>query len=107
MKSVSWIGLTLLGVLATQPGTARAADLANGKALGQRLCVNCHIVVQGEAGGRVTAGIPAFKDIANKPNQTARNIQDRMLNPHPPMPEVQLTNNERADLAAYILSLKD
>lgn len=107
MRILSWGCLSLVAALATLPAGAQAADYANGKALGQRLCVNCHVVVPGEADAGVTAGVPSFKEIARKPNQTARNIQDRMLNPHPPMPQVQLTNQERADLAAYILSLKD
>lgn len=107
MRFVSRTCLSLLIAPAVLPGAAQAADEANGKALGQRLCVNCHVVVPGEAGAGMTAGVPSFKDIARKPNQTAARIQDRMLNPHPPMPQVQLTNRERADLAAYILSLKE
>jgi mono/diheme cytochrome c family protein len=107
MKLSSWTCLSLLAIASALPQIAHAADPANGKALGQRLCVNCHVVVPGEAAGRVTAGIPSFKDIALKPGQTSAAIQDRMINPHPPMPEVPLTNHERADLAAYILSLKD
>jgi mono/diheme cytochrome c family protein len=106
MKSASWIWLTLLGALAASP-EALAADPASGKTLAQRLCVNCHVVVPRETGGQVTAGVPAFKDIAAKPGQTAQDIQNRMMNPHPPMPNVQLTNHERADLAAYIMSLKE
>lgn len=107
MKSGSWTLLTLLTTLAASSGATLAADPASGKALGQRLCVNCHVVVPGQTPTQVTTGVPSFREIAGKPGQTARNIQDRMLNPHPPMPEVQLTNHERADLAAYILSLKE
>jgi mono/diheme cytochrome c family protein len=106
MRSISWICVSLVA-LAALPGAAQAADEANGKALGQRLCVNCHVVIPGEASPGMTAGVPSFKEIARKPNQTSAKIQDRMLNPHPPMPQVQLTNKERADLAAYILSLKE
>jgi mono/diheme cytochrome c family protein len=106
MKSASWTWLALLSALAVSP-EALAADPAGGKALAQRLCVNCHIVIPGETGGQVTAGVPGFKEIATKPGQTAQNIQNRMMNPHPPMPNVQLTNHERADLAAYIMSLKE
>jgi hypothetical protein len=29
------------------------------------------------------------------------------MNPHPPMPQVQLTSAELADIAAYIVSLKE
>lgn len=75
--------------------------------LARQLCVNCHVVAPGEAAKQVTVGIPSFKAIANKPGQTPEQIKDFILNPHPPMPQVQLTNSERANLATYILSLKD
>jgi mono/diheme cytochrome c family protein len=106
MKHSLHVRLLPLAFLLITPGGASAADEANGKALAARLCVNCHIIAPGMASGQVTADVPSFMDIAEKRNQTARRIRDRMLNPHPPMPEVQLTNRERADLADYILSLK-
>jgi mono/diheme cytochrome c family protein len=96
-----------LAVLAISGVEAQAADKASGGVLARRLCVNCHIVAPGEAAQQVTPGIPSFQVIANKTDQTSQKIQDFIINPHPPMPQVQLTNFERADLAAYILSLKD
>ena len=43
----------------------------------------------GDAGKQVTAGIASFKAVANKPGQTPEEIQDFILNPYPPMPQVQ------------------
>jgi len=96
-----------LVLLTASTGGARAADLASGGVLARQLCVNCHVVAPGEAGTQVTAGIPSFEAVAAKPGQTPEKIQDFILNPHTPMPQVQLTNIERANLAAYILSLKN
>jgi mono/diheme cytochrome c family protein len=107
MKTSSWLWAVPLALLTASAGGARAADVASGGTLARQLCVNCHVVAPGEAGTQVTAGIPSFKAVANKPGQTPQKIQDFTINPHPPMPKVQLTNNERANLAAYILSLKD
>jgi len=107
MKTSSWLLALPLTWLAAPAGGAQAADAASGGALARQLCVNCHVVAPGEAGTQVTAGIPSFKAVANKPGPTPEKIQDYILNPHPPMPQVQLTNIERANLAAYILSLKD
>jgi cytochrome c len=107
MKTSSWRLALPLALLTLPAGGAHAADAASGGALARQLCVNCHVVAPGEAGTQVTAGIPSFKAVANKPGQTPEKIQDFILSPHPPMPQVQLTSFERANLAAYILSLKD
>jgi cytochrome c len=105
MKTSVW--LLALALLMESAGGVQAADTASGGALARQLCVNCHVVAPGEAGTAMTADIPTFKAIANKPGQTVEKVQDFILSPHPPMPQVQLTNIERANLAAYILSLKD
>lgn len=99
-----WVLAAALLGMAAQSGAA--ADRATGKTLAQKLCVNCHIVAPGENAAPVTAGVPSFAAIAAKPEQTAEKVGAFILNPHPPMPEVQLTNRERGDLAAYIMSLK-
>jgi mono/diheme cytochrome c family protein len=89
-------------------GTAQAANPANGQIVARKLCVNCHIVEPGGAPGQrdVPAGVPSFMAIAEKPGQTEDRLTGFMLNPHPPMPQVQLTRRELDDLAAYILSLQ-
>jgi mono/diheme cytochrome c family protein len=107
MKTSTWLLAAPLAWLAASAGVAQAADVASGGTVARQLCVNCHVVAPGEGGADATAGIPSFKVVANKPGQTSEKIQDYILNPHPPMPQVQLTNIERANLAAYILSLKD
>ena len=107
MKRSSWRLALPLALLTLPAGGAHAADAASGGALARKVCVNCHVVAPGEAGTQMTAGIPSFKAVANKPGQTPEKIQDFILSPHPPMPQVQLTNFERTNLAAYILSLKE
>ena len=107
MKTSSLLLALSLASFMAPTGGAQAADSASGGALARRLCVNCHVVAPGEGAGQATAGIPSFKAVADKPGQTTDKIKDFILNPHPPMPQVQLTNNERANLAAYIFSLKD
>lgn len=88
-------------------GAAHAADKAAGLKAARSLCVNCHIV---EPGGTQpathTAGIPSFAAIAAKPGQRPDRLKAFMLEPHPPMPKVQLTTGELDNLAAYIMSLK-
>jgi mono/diheme cytochrome c family protein len=97
-------GLILLLAAALHP--ACAGNTADGLRLARTLCTNCHIVEPGGASREVVAGVPSFMAVANKEAQTADKIGTYILNPHPPMPQVQLTTAELADIAAYIMSLK-
>jgi mono/diheme cytochrome c family protein len=86
---------------------AKAADRAAGLKTARTLCVNCHVVEPGAAQTRThTAGVPSFPAIAKKRGQTEDDLKLFMLNPHPPMPNVQLTTHELDNLASYIMSLK-
>jgi mono/diheme cytochrome c family protein len=81
-------------------------DAKAGHALAQKLCTGCHIVDSEAANATMPADVPTFETIANKPGQTAETIAGRIVVPHPPMPQVQLTRLEIGDVAAYILSLR-
>ena len=53
------------------------------------------------------ADVPSFTEIADREEQTAGAITARIMLPKHPMPQIPLTKAELADLAAYILSLRD
>jgi mono/diheme cytochrome c family protein len=95
-----------LAVIAAMAGGAQAADTASGLEVARKLCVNCHIVEPDGAGATVNPAIPSFMAIADKEGQTESKLRGFVLNPHPPMPEVQLTTHELENIAAYIMSLK-
>jgi mono/diheme cytochrome c family protein len=107
-------GLTVLAVaaiaslgLAGAPVQAQIhPDAKTGHALAQKLCTGCHIVDSVAAGATVPADVPSFETIANKPGQTMETIAGRIVIPHPPMPQIQLTRLEIGDIAAYISSLR-
>ena len=82
-------------------------DAKTGKDLAEKLCIGCHIVGDEAANASVPADVPSFKAIANKPGQTAVMIAGRIVVPHPPMPQIEVTREEIGDLAAYILTLRD
>ncbi len=90
------------GALAQTP----ALDAAKGHELAEKLCTSCHIVGKEAAGASVPADVPSFLAIASRPGQTAEAIAGRIVLPHPPMPQIQLTRSDIAELATYILSLK-
>jgi cytochrome c len=76
-----------------------------GHAFAQKLCRNCHVVGD-DAAASVPAGVPSFRAIANRPDQTAERIRNVLINPHPPMPDVQISNEEIANILAYLDTLR-
>jgi len=94
----------MLGIGPTQAQTA-LGDAKRGQELSQRVCSGCHSVSPGSA-ATVNADVPTFAAIANRPDATAERLAGRIIVPHPPMPNVQLTVAEMRDIIAYILSLR-
>lgn len=82
-------------------------DARTGQKIAEKLCVTCHIVGREAASASVPADVPSFERIANKPGQTVEAIAGRIVVPHPPMPQIELTREEIGDLAAYIISLRN
>lgn len=82
-----------------KPNADRGAQLA------VKLCANCHAVSAGDA-ARVKADVPTFQEIAALADQSTERMTGKMMMPHHPMPDIQLTRSEIADVIAYIQSLK-
>jgi hypothetical protein len=49
--------------------------------------------------------VPAFASIARMSGFSAERIAQFLMDPHPKMPDMQLSREEAADLGAYIASL--
>ena len=94
--------LILAAILAVTP--AFAADPDNGERLAQRWCTACHVVASDQRGP--TGEAPPFRTIAAKPDFDAAKLAFFLMDPHPKMPNMQLSRTEAADLAAYISVLK-
>ena len=91
--------------LATIAATsAFAADPDRGQTLVKRWCASCHLVEPGQKGSTTEA--PPFASIAKRPDFDAAKIAFFLLDPHPKMPNMQLSRDETADIAAYIATLK-
>ena len=98
------IGIFAFALLTTLSNSVAApADPANGERLAKRWCASCHIVSADQTRG--ADNVPSFAAIAKTPGFGAENIGQFLLNPHPKMPDMQLTRNEARDLGAYIASL--
>jgi mono/diheme cytochrome c family protein len=96
--------LSLLIVAFATKTDAWAADAFRGEALAKRWCATCHVVSADQREGTTQA--PPFSAIASKPDFSERTLAYFLLTPHPRMPDMNLTRNEAADLAAYVRTQK-
>jgi mono/diheme cytochrome c family protein len=85
---------------------AQDGDVAAGHAFAREACNACHMVEAEQRAPRLIAIGPAFRDIANTRGITATSLRVFLTTSHPKMPNLILTPEERADVIAYILSLR-
>jgi hypothetical protein len=57
-------------------------------------------------GQKVSTEAPPFSAVAKRPDFDERKVAFFLLDPHPKMPNMQLSRAEVADIAAYIATLK-
>ena len=89
----------------TSIASADEADIDRGRALADRLCAVCHLNAgQGEKQG--ATGVPGFRAIANRADQTRADVVRWLQSAPPMMPNHHLTSDEMEQLAAFILSLR-
>jgi mono/diheme cytochrome c family protein len=93
-------GLLSLIFAAALPNASEAADAANGQTLAKRWCAACHVVASDQTSGSTQA--PPFSAIEAKAGFDAAKVALFLLEPHPKMPNMNLSRSEAADLAAYI-----
>ena len=91
-------------LVAVSIGTqGHAADAQDGYRLAKQWCTSCHIVGPNEAGS--DAARP-FASIANDPQFTEDGIRAWLADPHPPMPNLNLSRMEVDWIVAYLRSLR-
>lgn len=84
---------------------AHAHDIANGKAIAQVWCSNCHLVDPRDQRPARDA-TPTFPSIAQKKSTTAASLAAFLKARHGAMPDLSLSRDEIEDVSAYILSLR-
>jgi cytochrome c2 len=95
--------ITLVLLACTAKATF-AADADNGSTLAQRWCASCHVVSSAQKNGTDVA--PSFASIAQRGNFNAEKLAYFLLDPHPKMPDLSLSRDAAADIAAYIAAQK-
>ncbi len=94
------------GLVAAVPAFASDhGDPKAGENIARLWCANCHTVAADQQ--LASPDAPSFASLANRPDITASGLSVFLVNPHPPMPDMNLTRNEIADVIAYIMSKGD
>jgi len=92
------LAATLL--LATFPAaSAGAADAQNGRAIAERWCTACHVVAEGRGGSDAAPSLP---QVARNRAADQRWLRAWLTDPHPPMPNLNLSRSDLDDVVAYL-----
>ena len=91
----------ILIVLASNQGVAADPNIETGRLLAKQWCAGCHSV---SSGGPAPDVAPSFDRIANDPVYTEDRLRTWLMNPHPPMPPLEISNTQINALVAYIRS---
>jgi len=110
MKPLFSVILGLAAGAACFSGTATRADdvpgdVVAGRALVVKECSECHSVSAEQRAARLDVA-PGFDEIAAKPQTTAISLRAFLQQSHPTMPNLMLTEAERDNAIAFILSLQ-
>lgn len=95
---------------AKRPAERGKADV--GRDLALEACTGCHVVSDNQPFAPLLKGAPDFREIANRPNVTAASLR-RTIAALPQVPRrgqmanPLLTDAELADVAAYIMTLRE
>jgi cytochrome c2 len=106
-KAISYSMAALLIGAATSAVAQDPGNAEKGRAFAQRVCAECHAV--GPTSVRTPlASVASFKEIANSPGMTEIALSVWLRTPHKTnMPNLVLEPNDRDDVIAYIVSLRD
>jgi mono/diheme cytochrome c family protein len=104
-RSARILTLSFLIGLGTTSSRSLAQELEErGHDLARQWCSGCHLVEPDQASGGDAA--PPFMAVAQDPALTPERLTQWLSDPHPPMPNLSLANEEIAALVAYIGSLR-
>ena len=105
MDRVTLLVMVLALTIAASPIHAQGSQ-HRGLTEAQQVCSACHAVQKGQVPSPNSRS-PTFVDLANAPGMTAAALLVALTTPHAGMPMFILTTEQREDVIAYILSLKE
>ncbi len=105
MKPMPRLAVALAIAATVNYANAQAvSDPKEGLALAQQVCSQCHATVAGQDRSP-NSKAPTFVDLAAAAGMTRTALLVALTTPHAGMPMFMLTDKQRDDLIAYILSL--
>ncbi len=103
-RRVSIVALaTLAWLTASEAALAQSVEAKKGYSLAKQWCTSCHIVAPGQDGSDAA---PPFETIANRAEMSSDGLRAWLANPHPPMPNFNLSRTEIDWIIAYLASLR-
>jgi mono/diheme cytochrome c family protein len=97
--------LAIALLTASLPGQALASGSAErGLEIAQRWCAACHLVTPDQT--QALADVPSFMAVAEE-SEGLDWLEPFLADPHPVMPDMNLTRQEIADLVAYFERLRN
>ncbi|MGO8952584.1 MAG: c-type cytochrome [Rhodomicrobium sp.] len=102
---VRLIAIVLLMAALFSRAHAQEGNADAGLAYAKAVCAECHAVREG-AMNSPNPKAPPFSHIANTPGMTGAALYVILQTPHREMPDLIPSAKEKADLVAYILSLR-
>jgi mono/diheme cytochrome c family protein len=107
MRITGIIGLAVASsFLAVEPGQAQdPGDPVRGAVIARSICSECHAVERDQSRSP-NRNAPAFIALAASPGMTALAVRVWLQSPHPTMPNLILSDHDKDNVIAFILSLK-
>ena len=108
--AIAWLAGLLSGsrnmaATGADPRGTNDPAVERGRVLAEALCARCHAV--GATGASPNPASPPFREMFERLPQEG--IEDTLLEGilmgHPPMPRIEFTNEQAADLVAYMYSV--
>lgn len=103
MRRLAPIGALL--VLASSASGQDAGEPRIGEAFARTVCAACHGVARGETASRDSRA-PSFQTLADTPGITAIALRVALRSSHRDMPNLMLSDQESANVIAFILDLR-
>lgn len=85
---------------------AQTGDVKKGQAYAEKVCAECHAVKPGDTKSP-RAGATPFETAMRVPGMTPLALNVFFQSPHPTMPNLIVAGQDREDLIAYMLSIKN
>ena len=102
------LGVAVVGmvIVIAQTYAQTFGDPQKGRALAQQFCAECHAVEKRHVHSP-NSQAPSFTAVASTPGMTAMALNVFFQTPHRTMPNFILKSDQKNDIIAYIMSLKE